>query len=240
MNNILKRLQDEMNARLKGGLYHYTQVAMAYNSNRIEGNQLTHDQTRHIYETHSILMEKDSTVKTDDIIETLNHFAAFDFMLKTAAEVLSEKIIKHYHLLLKQGTSQSKLDWFNVGKYKKLPNTIGEPETTPPKSVAKEIRALLAGYNALKKHTVKDIVKFHFEFEKIHPFQDGNGRAGRLIIFKECLTHNIVPFIIDSEHRLFYYRGLQQYSGIPKYLNDTCLSAQDHYSEVCKKFKAIL
>lgn len=239
MNHILKRLQDEMNAKLKGGLYHYTQVAMAYNSNRIEGNQLTHDQTRYIYETHSVLFEKDAAVKTDDIIETLNHFAAFDFMLETAGEMLSEKIIKRYHFLLKQGTSQSRLEWFNVGKYKKLPNTIGEMETTSPKFVAKEIKALLETYNSLDKYTIQDIVKFHYEFEKIHPFQDGNGRVGRLIIFKECLAHDIVPFFIDSDHKLFYYRGLQQYSNIPEYLNDTCLSAQDQYLSICKKFQAL-
>lgn len=236
MNDILKRLQDEMNAKLKGGLYHYTQVAMAYNSNRIEGNQLTHDQVRYIYETHSLLLDKDSVIKTDDIIETLNHFAAFDFMLKTAGEALSGKLIKQYHLLLKQGTSQSRLEWFNVGKYKKLPNTIGEMETTAPKSVTREMNALISAYNSLEECTIKDIVKFHFEFEKIHPFQDGNGRVGRLIMFRECLTHDIVPFIIDSAHQLFYYRGLQQYSKIPEYLNDTCLSAQDQYLEVYKKF----
>ena len=237
MNKILERLRQEKNAKLKGGLYHYTQIAIAYNSNRIEGNQLTHDQTRYIYETHSVLCEKDSAVRTDDIIETLNHFAAFDYMLDTAEEKLSEKIIKKYHFLLKQGTSQSRLDWFRVGQYKKLPNTIGEMETTDPKKVGKEVRALLSAYHSLQSYTVKDIVKFHFDFERIHPFQDGNGRVGRLIMFKECLAHDLVPFIIDSEHKLFYYRGLRQYADIPEYLNDTCLSAQDYYREVCKKFK---
>lgn len=237
MSKILERLRQEKNAKLKGGLYHYTQIAIAYNSNRIEGNQLTHDQTRYIYETHSVLCEKDSTVRTDDIIETLNHFAAFDYMLDTAEEKLSEKIIKKYHFLLKQGTSQSRLDWFRVGQYKKLPNTIGEMETTEPKKVGKEVRALLSAYHSLQSYTVKDIVKFHFDFERIHPFQDGNGRVGRLIMFRECLAHDLMPFIIDSEHKLFYYRGLRQYADTPEYLDDTCLSAQDHYREVCKKFK---
>ncbi len=176
-------------------------------------------------------------MRTDDIIETLNHFAAFDYMLDTAEEKLSEKIIKKYHFLLKQGTSQSRLDWFRVGQYKKLPNTIGEMETTDPKKVGKEVRALLSAYHSLQNYTVKDIVKFHFDFERIHPFQDGNGRVGRLIMFRECLAHDLMPFIIDSEHKLFYYRGLRQYAGIPEYLDDTCLSAQDHYREVCKKFK---
>ena len=176
-------------------------------------------------------------MRTDDIIETLNHFAAFDYMLDTAEEKLSEKIIKKYHFLLKQGTSQSRLDWFRVGQYKKLPNTIGEMETTEPKKVGKEVRALLSAYHSLQSYTVKDIVKFHFDFERIHPFQDGNGRVGRLIMFRECLAHDLMPFIIDSEHKLFYYRGLRQYADIPEYLDDTCLSAQDHYREVCKKFK---
>lgn len=157
MSKILERLRQEKNAKLKGGLYHYTQIAIAYNSNRIEGNQLTHDQTRYIYETHSVLCEKDSAVRTDDIIETLNHFAAFDYMLDTAEEKLSEKIIKKYHFLLKQGTSQSRLDWFRVGQYKKLPNTIGEMETTEPKKVGKEVRALLSAYHSLQSYTVKDI-----------------------------------------------------------------------------------
>lgn len=239
MSNILERLRQERSAKLKGGLYHYTQVAIAYNSNRIEGNQLTHDQTRYIYETHSVLCEKDSTVRTDDIIETLNHFAAFDFMLETAEEKLSEKIIRKYHQLLKQGTSQSRLDWFRVGKYKKLPNTIGEMETTAPGKVGKELRELLNTYHARRSYAVEDIVGFHFNFERIHPFQDGNGRVGRLIMFKECLAHGLLPFIIDSDHRLFYYRGLQQYPNIPEYLNDTCLSAQDQYREICKKFEAL-
>lgn len=237
MNRILERLRQEKNAGVKGGLYHYTQIAIAYNSNRIEGNQLTHDQTRYIYETHSVLCEKDSSVRTDDIIETLNHFAAFDYMLDTAEEMLSEKILKHCHLLLKQGTSQSRLDWFRVGRYKKLPNTIGEQDTTPPNQVGKELRMLLTAYLSLPACTIESIVKFHFNFERIHPFQDGNGRVGRLIMFKECLAHNLVPFIIDSEHKLFYYRGLQRYTEVPEYLNDTCLSAQDHYREVCEKFK---
>ena len=227
-NTLLDILKEEKKAKLRGGIYHRVQVDLTYNSNHIEGSRLTHDQTRYIYETNTIGIV-DEAVRVDDIIETTNHFRCIDFIIDKANASLSETVIKQLHYLLKSGTSDSRKDWFAVGEYKKLPNEVGGMDTTLPEEVSKEIKNLLAWYNAIENVTLEDIIEFHVRFEKIHPFQDGNGRVGRLIMFKECLKNNIVPFIIDENHKLFHYRGLKEWTRERGYLVDTCLSAQDNF-----------
>ena len=227
-NTLLDILKEEKKAKLRGGIYHRVQVDLTYNSNHIEGSRLTHDQTRYIYETNTIGIV-DEAVRVDDIIETTNHFRCIDFIIDKANANLSETLIKQLHYLLKSGTSDSRKDWFAVGEYKKLPNEVGGMDTTMPEEVAREIKSLLSWYNAIEDVTLEDIIEFHVRFEKIHPFQDGNGRVGRLIMFKECLKNNIVPFIIDENHKLFYYRGLKEWTRERGYLIDTCLSAQDKF-----------
>ena len=225
-NTLLDILKEEKKDKLHGGIYHRIQVDLTYNSNHIEGSRLTHDQTRYIYETNTIGIV-DEAVRVDDIIETTNHFRCIDFIIDKANASLSETVIKQLHYLLKSGTSDSRMDWFAVGEYKKLPNEVGGMDTTMPEDVSKEIKSLLTWYNAVENVTLEDIIEFHVRFEQIHPFQDGNGRVGRLIMFKECLKNNIVPFIIDENHKLFYYRGLKEWTRERGYLLDTCLSAQD-------------
>lgn len=227
-NTLLDILKEEKKAKLRGGIYHRVQVDLTYNSNHIEGSRLTHDQTRYIYETNTIGIV-DEAVRVDDIIETTNHFRCIDFIIDKANANLSETLIKQLHYLLKSGTSDSRKDWFAVGEYKKLPNEVGGMDTTMPEDVAREIKSLLSWYNAIENITLEDIIDFHVRFEKIHPFQDGNDRVGRLIMFKECLKNNIVPFIIDENHKLFYYRGLKEWTRERGYLVDTCLSAQDKF-----------
>ena len=227
-NTLLDILKAEKKAKLHGGIYHRVQVDLTYNSNHIEGSRLTHDQTRYIYETNTIGIV-DEAVRVDDIIETTNHFRCIDFIIDKANASLSETVIKQLHYLLKSGTSDSRKDWFAVGEYKKLPNEVGGMDTTMPEDVSKELKSLLTWYNAVENVTLEDIIEFHVRFEKIHPFQDGNGRVGRLIMFKECLKNNIVPFIIDENHKLFYYRGLKEWTRERGYLVDTCLSAQDNF-----------
>jgi Fic family protein len=232
---LLDILREEKSARLSGGIYHRVQIDLTYNSNHIEGSRLTHDETRYIFETNTIgLSEK--AVNVDDIIETANHFRCIDFMLDNAHLALSEKYIKELHFILKSGTSDSRLDWFKVGEYKKLPNEVGGIDTVEPQNVAREMAPLISSYNKKNEKTLDDIVAFHVAFERIHPFQDGNGRVGRLIMFGECLKHNVVPFIIDEEHKLFYYRGLKEWDTERGFLTDTCLSAQDKFKVVLKKF----
>ena len=236
--NILEILKEQKEMKLKGNLYHDTQVSFAYNSNKIEGNELTEEQVRNIYELNSILVEGQVAIKVDDIFETVNHFKLVNYMLDIAAKDLTEDIIKEFHKILKEGTSDSRKDWFNVGEYKKLANEVGNMKTTLPKNVERDMKKLMDWYNSLEKVTIKEIIEFHARFEKIHPFQDGNGRVGRIIAFKECLKYNIVPFIILDKDKLFYYRGLNEYqSNIEKgYLIDTCLNAQDQYSEKIKYY----
>ncbi len=229
---LLETLQEEKSLQLKGGIYHKTQIKLTYNTNRIEGSKLTEEQTRYIYETNTLFTEEGTNATNiDDIIETVNHFECFDYLLEIASQPLSEKHIKKFHKLLKSRTSDSRKEWFKVGGYIAKPNTVGEVETSHPKQVEKHIIELLKAYH--KKSTIKfnDIIDFHYKFEKIHPFQDGNGRVGRLIMFKECLNHTIVPFIIEDKFKFFYYRGLTEY------LIDTCLSAQDSYKELMKYFE---
>lgn len=232
MNNSLKSyFQEEKQSKRKGGLYHKTQVNLAYNSNKIEGSKLTEEQTRYIFETRTIGFKDQEAVPVDDIIETSNHFISFDFLIDTIERPLSNNIIKEFHRILKTGTSDASKDWFAVGEWKKLPNEVGGIATTLPKHVENEMTLLNENYNSKSKTTFEDIVAYHYNFEKIHPFQDGNGRVGRLLLFRECLRHDITPFIIDDEHKQFYYRGLKEFETIREYLIDTCLSAQDTYKE---------
>jgi Fic family protein len=235
---LLETLQEEKSSNLKGGIYHKTQIKLTYNTNRIEGSKLTEEQTRYIYETNTLFIEKGSnTANIDDIIETVNHFHCFDYLLNIAIEPLSEKHIKKFHEILKLNTSDARKEWFKVGAYKSIPNVVGGIETSKPNEVEKHIIKLLETYNNKNNIEIYDIIDFHYEFEKIHPFQDGNGRVGRLIMFKECLKNNIVPFIIEDEFKFFYYRGLTEYSRIKEYLIDTCLSAQDTYVELMNYFE---
>lgn len=232
--DVLKALREQKEMKLKGNLYHQTQVSFAYNTNHIEGSTLTEDQTRYIFETNTILFEGDTVAKVDDILETANHFKLVDYMLDVADKKLTEKMIKEFHKILKDGTSDSRVEWFNVGEYKKLANEAGNMQTSLPKNVVKDMAKLMEWYNSLKKITIKEIIEFHYRFERIHPFQDGNGRVGRIIAFKECLKNNIIPFIILDKDKLFYYRGLKEYKNEKGFLVDTCLNAQDQYIEMIK------
>lgn len=236
--NVLDILREQKNMKLKGNLYHNTQITFAYNTNHIEGSKLTEDQTMYIYETNTLLAEKDTITDLDDVIETANHFKLVDYMLEIADKKLTEKMIKEFHKILKEGTSDSRKDWFIVGDYKKLPNEVGGLKTTEPKNVERDMKKLLEWYESLKQKTINEIIEFHSKFEKIHPFQDGNGRVGRIIAFKECLKNNIVPFIILDKDKLFYYRGLNQYQTNKEkgYLIDTCLNTQDQYLGMIKYF----
>lgn len=239
MSNVLDILREQKEMGLKGNLYHITQINFAYNTNHIEGSTLTEEQTRYIYETNTLVLEDgNSQAKVDDIIETSNHFKLVDYMLDVADKTLTEDMIKEFHKILKTGTSDERKSWFNVGGYKALANEVGGNETSNPKDVANDMNKLLNWYNSLEKVTFEDIVKFHSNFERIHPFQDGNGRVGRIIMFKECLKNNIIPFIILDKDKLFYYRGLNEYQhgGEKDYLTDTCLNAQDQYQKLIEKF----
>ncbi len=233
---LLKALKEQKEGNIRGGIYHRTQVDLAYNSNHIEGSRLTMEQTRYIFETSTIGIT-DEAVRVDDIIETNNHFRCFDFIIDHAQEPLTESMIKQLHRMLKASTSDASKTWFTVGDYKRLPNEVGGIETIEPKQVGKAIRELLKSYKAKKAVTLTDILDFHHQFECIHPFQDGNGRVGRLIMFKECLCHGIVPFIITDELKMFYYRGLHEWDIVQGFLTDTCLTAQDHYKALLDYFQ---
>ena len=233
---LLEVLKAEKAVKLHGGIYHKIQIDLTYNSNHIEGSRLTHDQTRYIFETNTIGVS-DGAVKVDDVVETANHFKCIDMVIDSANYALSEAFIKHLHAVLKSGTSDSRLDWFVVGDYKKLPNEVGGMDTTEPENVSAEIKKLLAEYKAVKSKTFDDLLDFHYRFERIHPFQDGNGRVGRLLLFKECLRNNIVPFIIEDDLKMFYYRGLKEWRNERGYLRDTCLSAQDRFKKYLDYFR---
>lgn len=234
-NNLFSVLKREKDAGLKNGIYHKIQIDLTYNSNHIEGSKLTHDQTRYIFETKTLGIT-DEAVKVDDIIETVNHFRCIDLIIEGANSKLSESFIKQLHYILKTGTTDSQKSWFKIGDYKMLENMVGGIETTKPENVAKEIKTLLEEYNAKPEITFDDILDFHVRFESIHPFQDGNGRVGRLIMFKECIKHNIVPFIITEELKMFYYRGIKEWKDERGYLKDTCLTAQDAMKESLNYF----
>ena len=236
VKTLLSILQEEKRTKYAGGIYHKTQIDLTYNSNHIEGNRLTHDQTRYMFETNTIGVENE-VLNVDDVIETSNHFRCIDLIIDHAASTLSEYFIKKLHHILKTGTSDSRKDWFAVGEYKRLPNEVGGMQTSLPEEVADRMKALLSDYNAVPKKTLDDILDFHVRFERIHPFQDGNGRVGRLIMFKECLKYNIVPFIIEENLKLFYYRGLKEWYNEKGYLTDTCLTAQDKYKAYLDYFR---
>ena len=249
MNTLLSFLKDEKQTKRKGSLYHKTQVNLAYNSNKIEGSKLTEEQTRYIFETRTIGFKDQDAVPVDDIIETSNHFVAFDYLLDTIDKPLDKRRITRFHKILKNSTSDAQKSWFRVGEWKKLPNEVGGMATTLPQNVEKEINELNDWYNSEISHCAfcpqspeyaktvfENIVEYHYLFEKIHPFQDGNGRVGRLIMFRECLKNNIIPFIIDDKHKQYYYRGLKEFGKVRGYLIDTCLSAQDTYTEWVKYF----
>lgn len=233
---LLTVLKAEKAVKLHGGIYHKIQIDLTYNSNHIEGSRLTHDQTRYIFETNTIGVS-DGAVKVDDVVETANHFKCIDMVIDSANYALSEAFIKQLHAVLKSGTSDSRLDWFVVGDYKRLPNEVGGMDTTAPENVGAEIKKLLAEYNSIANKTFDDLLDFHYRFERIHPFQDGNGRVGRLLLFKECLRNNIVPFIIEDDLKMFYYRGLKEWRNERGYLRDTCLSAQDRFKKYLDYFR---
>lgn len=236
--NVLDVLREQKEMKLKGNLYHNTQIIFAYNTNHIEGSRLTEDQTRYMFETNTILFEGETVASVDDILETANHFKLVDYMLDIAEETLTQDMIKEFHKILKEGTADSRNDMFNVGDYKKLANEVGGTKTTLPKFVQRDMAKLLEWYNSLSEVTIKEIIELHARFEKIHPFQDGNGRVGRIIIFKECLRNNIIPFIILDKDKVFYYRGLKEYlnGGEKGYLVDTCLNAQDQYVKMMEYY----
>ena len=233
---LLSILQEEKKSKYSGGIYHKTQIDLTYNSNRMEGSRLTHDQTRYILETNTISVENE-TLNVDDVIETANHFRCIDMIIDNAKSALSEKFIKELHLILKSGTSDSRLEWFSVGDYKKRPNEAGGMPTAMPEEAADKMKALLTEYNGKEEKTFEDVLDFHVKFERIHPFQDGNGRVGRLIMFKECLKYNIVPFIIEDNLKMFYYRSLKEWNNEKGYLTDTCLTAQDKYKAYLDYFR---
>ena len=235
---LLDILKEQKASKYSGGIYHKTQIELTYNSNHIEGSRLTHDQTRYIFETNTIGVEKE-VLNVDDVIETVNHFHCIDIIIDSARAVLTEKFIKDLHFILKNGTSDSRKDWFVVGDYKKLPNEVGGMDTTIPEEVADKMKTLLMEYNAKDAKTFEDILDFHVKFERIHPFQDGNGRIGRLIMFKECLKNNIVPFIVDDNLKMFYYRGLKEWDNEKGYLTDTCLAAQNKYKAYLDYFRIV-
>ena len=232
---LLAILREQKAMNLKGSIYHQTQIDLTYNSNHIEGSRLTHDQTRYIFETNTIGIT-DNAVSVDDIVETVNHFRCIDYVIDRAEERLTESHIKQLHAVLKSGTSDSKRSWFSVGDYKKLPNEVGGIDTCAPPDVHREMKALLQKYNAIRHKSFEEILDFHVRFERVHPFQDGNGRVGRLIMFKECLANGVIPFIITDELKMFYYRGLREWDHINGYLTDTCLAAQDEYKKLLTHF----
>ena len=236
--NVLEVLREQKEMGLKGNLYHNTQIMFSYNTNHIEGSKLTEEQTRYIFETNTILFERGTVASVDDILETANHFGLVDYMLDIADQNLTEDIIKKFYKILKEGTMDSRKEWFNVGDYKKLANEAGNMKTSSPKQTPKDMQKLMDWYNSLPKVTIKEIIEFHARFEKIHPFQDGNGRVGRIIAFKECLKKNIIPFIILDKDKLYYYRGLKEYQNKTEkgYLLDTCLNAQDEYTQMIEYY----
>lgn len=236
MNKLTLFLIDEQQAHRKGGLYHKTQVQLAYNSNRIEGCKLTEEQTRYIFETRTIGFKDQEAVPVDDIIETTNHFVAFDYLLRTIEEPLSEELVKEFHRILKNGTADALKPYFNVGDYKNLSNEVGGHETCKSADVVREMQALNQWYSKVDRVTLRTLAEYHWHFESIHPFQDGNGRVGRLILFRECLRNNIMPFIIDNEHKMFYYRGLSEFKQTQGFLLGTMQSAQDTYEAWIKYF----
>ena len=236
-SNLLEILQEERAMGLRGGIYHKLQIEMTYNSNHIEGSKLTRDQTKYIFETN--LINSDGTIRIDDLIESVNHFRCIDLVIENANYKLNESFIKQLHRILKSSTTDASKSWFRVGEYKLLENEVGDVPTTKPEKVKEEMQKLLANYNNIKNVTIEDIIKFHNDFEHIHPFQDGNGRVGRLIMLKECLKYNYVPILITDDIKLFYYRGLKEWNNEKGYLIDTCLAGQDIMKKYLDKFHIV-
>ncbi len=236
LSPLLERLRQEKQGRLKGGIYHRTQIDLTYNSNHIEGSRLTKEQTRFIFETNTLGATSENT-RIDDILETVNHFRCIDYVIDHATDKVTEAHIKQLHRILKANTSDSQKDWFVVGDYKKLPNEVGEEKTVEPKSVHKHMAKLISDFNSKGTISLDDVIDFHVKFERIHPFQDGNGRVGRLLMLWQCLQNRIVPFIISEELRLFYYRGIQKWGRVNEFMQDTCLTAQDNYKALLDYFK---
>ncbi len=236
LSPLLERLRQEKQGRLKGGIYHRTQIDLTYNSNHIEGSRLTKEQTRFIFETNTLGATSENT-RIDDIMETVNHFRCIDYVIDHATDKVTEAHIKQLHRILKANTSDSQKDWFVVGDYKKLPNEVGEEKTVEPKSVHKHMAKLVSDFNSRGTISLDDVIDFHVKFERIHPFQDGNGRVGRLLMLWQCLQNRIVPFIISEELRLFYYRGIQKWGRVNEFMQDTCLTAQDNYKALLDYFK---
>ena len=234
-NKILQILRDEKEINLQGGLYHELQVRMTYNSNHIEGSKLSEDQTRYIFETNTV--DAGDGILVDDILETVHHFRAIDYVIENAEEILTEDIIKELHYILKHDTKDSTLPWFAVGDYKKRANAVGGRKTTKPADVHKEMKALLDEYNEKENVTIEDVIALHAEFELIHPFQDGNGRVSRLIVLKECLRHNLIPFIIEDSKKNYYYRGLKEWKNERGWLIDTCFDGQDNFKKLLDMFE---
>lgn len=237
LSPLLKALREQKEDKVKGGVYHRVQIDLTYNSNHMEGSKLTKDQTRMIFETRTVMAQEGSAVGVDDIIETVNHFRCVDFIIDHALDPLTEGMIKQLHKILKTGTVDSTKEWFAVGDYKRLPNEVGGNETSPPENVSKDMKDLMGWYRRQSSKTEETVIAFHQRFEVIHPFQDGNGRVGRLVMFKECLANNIVPFIIDDDLRFFYYRGLREWPRVRGYLIDTCLAAQDKFKGMLDYFR---
>ena len=236
LSPLLERLRQEKQGRLKGGIYHRTQIDLTYNSNHIEGSRLTKEQTRFIFETNTLGATSENT-RIDDIMETVNHFRCIDYVIDHATDKVTEAHIKQLHRILKANTSDSQKDWFVVGDYKKLPNEVGEEKTVEPKSVHKHMAKLISDFNSKGTISLDDVIDFHVKFERIHPFQDGNGRVGRLLMLWQCLQNRIVPFIISEELRLFYCRGIQKWGRVNEFMQDTCLTAQDNYKALLDYFK---
>jgi len=233
---VLSVLKEEQQTHMSGGLYHRVQIELTYNSNHMEGSRLTQDQTRYIFETNTIGFEG-KNVRIDDIVETANHFRCIDYMIENVNQPLSESFLKRLHFMLKNGTTDSRKAWFAVGDYKLEPNEVGGRKTTEPEKVEAEVKALLEWYRSKKVLNLDDLLEFHYRFERIHPFQDGNGRVGRLVLFKECLRNKIVPFIIEDDLKLFYYRGLNEWEKEKGFLRDTCLTAQDKFKTYLDYFR---
>ena len=233
---LLEILREQKSSNQHGGIYHKLQIELTYNSNHIEGSKLTHDQTRYIFETNTLGFENEA-VNVDDIVETVNHFRCIDYIIENAEKPLTEAFIKELHKMLKTGTADSRKEWFAVGKYKKFANEVGGEMTAAPDEVPAQMKKLVSQYNDLKKIALEDIIDFHYQFESIHPFQDGNGRVGRLIMLKECLRHDIVPFIISDDLKMFYYRGLKNWEQERGWLTDTVLTAQDRFKAYLDYFQ---
>ena len=238
----IKKLKQELikqkESKFKGNIYHFSQVNFSYNSNKIEGSRLTSEQTEAIFETSSFISKNDDLIKLDDLIESKNHFKLFDYMLDYVDEPLSKEMIIEMNKILKRGTSDEDNPRYNVGGFKVVPNTIGVVnmiETSSPETTEQDADSLLDDYSKLTQVTLEDIIDFHVKFERIHPFGDGNGRVGRIIMFKECLKNNIMPFIILDQDKPYYIRGLKEYNRDKKYLIDTILHSEDIYENSCEQ-----